>query len=198
MYVHNFKNRICQGDIYKNIEMKLDFEISNKKLSGKIKYQFGVVMTQDCDLEQDFNNRQLSTKNQRNRIISILLCPAFIPDDLRYGNHLKTSKIECGHLNSGLWAPIKKNKDKRYHFLEGEDIYLEYPPYFINVPDLIIDFKYYQTIPRDLFYNHFKNNYRISIDKLYREEISDRFTHYLGRIGLPNKDEESSRYICES
>ncbi len=59
--------RACQGDIYSEIRVTQ----SPKSLAEKegeeievteISYNYAIVLTQECDLEQDFKNRQ-SRKN---------------------------------------------------------------------------------------------------------------------------------------
>lgn len=197
MYNYYIKDRIYQGDIFKDIEIKLDFEIVGDNLHVKTRYfPYVIVMTQDCDLEQDFNNRKKSSDNQSNCILSILLCPVFSADDYRAGNHLKNAGLEIKNLNSGLWKPIIKNKEKRYYFLDTEVVDVDYKEEPVTVPNFLIDFKHYQTIQRDELYNKLKDHYYMSIDPPYREKISDRFTHYLGRIGLPEADEKSGGYNC--
>lgn len=199
MYSYHSKQRIYQGDIFRNIEIYTDFKIVDGKIkTKKIIFPYSIVMTQDCDLEQDFNNRKSSNEDQRVELISILLCPVFNSNDLRKGVHLENVEIKCSNLNGKLWDPVKKNKDKRYYFLKGEKVYLDYnQDKFKNVDDLIIDFKHYQTIPRDNLYDKI-NQYYVSIDPLFREKISDRFTHYLGRIGLPAEEKKFPNYRCDS
>jgi len=199
MYSYHFKDRIYQGDIFKDIEINVAIEIVNSVIDVKqINFPYVVVMTQDCDLEQDFNNRKNSNKNQRNCLLSILLCPAFRSDDLKDGDHFKDIEMNCTGLNSSLWRPIRKNQDKRYHFLDKGNFEIPYKG-MRAVPDLVVDFKHFHTFPRDEFYK-LKSHYFVSIDPLFREEISDRFTHFLGRIGLPEtkKDWGYCGTFCET
>ena len=190
MYSYNYRDRVYQGDIFKNIEINVGIKIVDGVLDlKKIKFPYAVVMTQDCDLEQDFNNRETSDENQRNRIISILICPAFSSDDVKGGVHFEEINIKCKKLNSGLWNPIKKNKDKRYYFLDEGEFNVPYKG-IKTIPDLVIDFKHFQTISRDEFYK-LNDHYYVSINPLFREKVSDRFTHFLARIGLPEPKKDS-------
>lgn len=55
------------------------------------------------------------------------------------------------------------------------------------IPELVIDFKHYYTIPTEEMYEAYKENYLASVEPLYREDLSQRFANYLSRIGLPTK-----------
>ena len=75
------------------------------------------------------------------------------------------------------WNFIKNNQDPRYHFLR-KDLDLQ-------VPELVIDFKHYYTIPRDFLYEKIEHHYLGTMSELFREFLSQRFAFYLSRIGLP-------------
>ncbi len=49
---------------------------------------------------------------------------------------------------------------------------------------LIIDFKHYYTIPRNILYQNL-DHYNVSITELHREQLSQRFAYYLSRVGTP-------------
>ncbi len=80
--------------------------------------------------------------------------------------------------NSERWGVIKKNKNERYHFLEKNEE--------LCLPNLIIDFKQYYTIPTHILYKLYKDHFVGSLKPLFREDLSHRFAFYLSRIGLPN------------
>jgi hypothetical protein len=49
-----------------------------------------MVLTQDCDLEQDAAARVASTKKDEDKFLqSVLLCPAYQSEALRKGEHLR-------------------------------------------------------------------------------------------------------------
>ena len=79
--------------------------------------------------------------------------------------------------NSGLWNHITKNQHDRFHFLPTDAKN--------DMPNLILDFKHFYTVPREEIYAIHKTKYKISINALFREDISQRFANYLSRIGLP-------------
>ncbi|MDR3292073.1 MAG: hypothetical protein LBT10_08010 [Methanobrevibacter sp.] len=160
-------------------------------------------MTQDCDLEQDFNYREKSHKS-RHYIPSILICPAYLAIKLKKGNHLENlsilfeekqqteyEKINFQELGKNLWDPIKNNNNVRYHLLKEFEINDS-----LKVPELIVDFKHYFTIYRDELYSKVNTNYFASLDPLFREQLSQRFAYYLSRIGLPNKTNNEQIGSC--
>ena len=111
---------------------------------------------------------------------SILLSPAYPADKLREGIHLEfigmdMSKI--GKTKSSNWRKIIQNETPRYHYLDKFDE--------IGLIDLVIDFKRYYTLPRQYLYSIREDSYLISLNELYREDLSNRFSNYLSRIGLP-------------
>ena len=111
---------------------------------------------------------------------SILLCPAYPADKLREGNHLsflglKMSRI--GKTKSTSWKTLKHNDNPRYHFLNKSEL--------TDLPELVIDFKRYYSVSRDYLYEIYNNCYSISLNELYREDLSNRFFNFQSRIGLP-------------
>jgi hypothetical protein len=137
-------------------------------------------MTQDCDLEQDKQNRSSAeSKNQDKFLQSVLLCPAYPAADIRAGTHLSDENLVMERLNSDRWKVVKGNNNARYHYLP------EHPDY--QIPESVIDFKHYFTVPREKISTTLKLQRRIgSVGELFREDLSLRFAQYLSRIGLPD------------
>ena len=92
---------------------------------------------------------------------------------LNMQNMGRRSKSKCGN--------IIQNEDKRYHYLNFDK----------NVPitECVIDFKHYFTVNINYLDSVYKEQYICSIDSLYRELISQRFSNFLSRIGLPDPAE---------
>jgi len=83
-----------------------------------------------------------------------------------------------GRIPSDEWRKVCQNNVYRYHYLGNAEEQ--------QVPELILDFKHYFTIPRDIAYRpDFKKCYLATMDDLFREHLSQRFANYLSRIGLP-------------
>ena len=146
---------------------------------NEIKYDYSIVLTQECDLEKDYKNRTTYKVDQDKYIPMILMVPAYLAGSLRNGNHLEVFKQKMRHINSDDWGKVKSNENKRYHYLLS-DINK-------NVPELVVDFKHYFTISRDIFYQKAMNlSYLASVTILYREELSQRFCNFISRIGIPD------------
>ena len=187
LYTCHNRSRVCQGDIFR--DWKYDYQIylneDNRLTIDKIDLPYIIVLSQDCDLKEDVDNRQafkkISNDNSEQEhdkyLQSILICPAYLAEQFRQGKHLANLNLRMQYMNKERWNSIKTKQKPRYHYLEG-DIDLQ-------VPNLVIDFKHYFTIPRDQLYNATEDHYLATVNELFRESLSQRFAYYLSRIGLP-------------
>jgi hypothetical protein len=193
IYEYHDRSRICQGDLFRDLEypekyLPKEHELDVEAL--KIPYLF--VLTQDCDLLSDCRNRENisvadcdtgeteSNNNHDKYLQSILICPAYPAKLLKKGDHLKRLKLKMFNFNktsSTVWNFVTNNQNPRYHFLEKK---MEF-----QIPELVIDFKHYYTIPRDILYTKVEEHYLGTLNELFRELLSQRFSFYLSRIGLP-------------
>lgn len=180
------KHGISQGDLFQDFNYVRWAELIEGNIetdeieieTDEIEIPFFVVLTQSCDLEKDFEDRNKSEKEKRDKYIqSILVGPAYIADLVRSGKHLEKAGLIMENYNSKRWNIIKKNNNERYHFLERNEE--------LGIPDLVIDFKQYYTIPTYILYKFYKNHFVGSLKPLFRENVSHRFAFYLSRIGLP-------------
>ena len=176
------KYSIFQGDIYQKFDYVRWAEPIEENIDvDEIEIPFFVVLTQSCDLEWDFEDRSKSENEKRDKYIqSILVCPAYIAELVRKGKHLEGLGLIMETYNSERWSVIKKNKNERYHFLEKSEE--------LCLPNLIIDFKQYYTIPTHILYKLYKDHFVGSLKPLFRDDLSHRFAFYLSRIGLPRID----------
>jgi hypothetical protein len=176
-YFINDNKRVCQGDILRDYDLGWVHYGTKAKEEVKLRVPYLVVLSQECDLEHDFNFRTTTQKTNDKYLQSILVCPAYHADKIRKGTHLETLKLQMQQLNSKIWPNVTSNQNPRYHFLHAEDDY--------QIPELVIDFKHYYTIPRDLLYLKKDDHYLATINIMFRENLSQRFAFYLSRIGLP-------------
>ena len=83
-----------------------------------------------------------------------------------------------GKRSKSKWQVIEKNNDPRYHFLSDSEKNV--------LPNLIIDFKIFYTLPYDYIFFRYADIYTCSLNELFRESLSQRFFSYHSRVGLPN------------
>jgi hypothetical protein len=188
--------RPWQGDIYKDVNLiqAVTFTIKSKgKREYNItetKYDYTVILTQECDLEQDYKNRVEPREDQDSYIQMILMAPAYLAESLRNGVHLEQYGQVMQHINTKDWNKVKKQENKRYHYIQADAE--------MNVPELAIDFKHFYTLSRDYFYNNIMNDsYFISMTILHREVLSQRFCNFLARIGIPD-DRNETKLLTDS
>jgi len=180
------KERIYQGDIFKDIEyIEQTIEKEGIIEISKIIFPLVIVLTQDCDLEQDFfNRRDTESKNQDKHLFSAIVAPLYNAEDFLNGNHL--SEL---NLKMQLIKKKKQGKDTtHYRFLKINEIpryhYLEFKP-DIPIVNSVIDFKHYFTIHIETLMKIKNEKFVCKVCELYREDISHRFANFLSRIGLP-------------
>ena len=145
--------------------------------SGEPRYHpYAVIVSQDCDLEQDFNVRQKQSVSDK-RLPNVLFCEVATADEL-FG------RVKA--LGSKLWDRIRINKDERYHFLQAVDASCDAQQ--IGMPEMGIDFKRYFTIPTDEMYKRIEigeAKRRCVLVSPYLEHLSSRFAYFLSRVALP-------------
>lgn len=169
-------NRICQSDIFQDVEVIENVSVQGGKiLITKLTFPFAICLNQECDLEQDFKLRE--DKSDKPRILHCLVAPVFLFEHFLSGNHW--DKIFAPSPGSKrkdtLIRKIMDNEIPRYHYLKFPDIHF---------PELLVDFKHFFTVNFDYLYSILDKRL-CSMDDLFREQISHRFSFYLSRIGLP-------------
>jgi hypothetical protein len=148
-----------------------------------IEHRFALVLSQDCDLEQDFSARSQASnaesehqfaERERRRLSCVLFCDAIPIDELR------------GRINDKrVFDFASKNKNERYQFLRQleptEDAQGK------GIPGgLGLDFKRYFTLAVEDVYAQISllKNRRAVLRTPYAEHLSVRFFEYQFRIAL--------------
>ena len=179
--------RLKQGDIISNVEyIESVVEEDGIIKVSKIVFPLVIVLTQDCDLTWDYDNRSKTSDMQDKFLISVIVAPIYNYEHFIRGEHLQ----EIGQKMATISTNPKKSDNKnlrnnetpRYHYLEFAD----------NIPivNSVIDFKHYFTVNVVNLQKHKQNHFVCSISTLFRERISQRFANYLSRIGLPEIGEK--------
>lgn len=168
--------RICQGDIFTDIEIIESFNVKGTQIQlDKISFPYVICLNQECDLENDFNCHS----NKDNKLLHIAIAPAFNFEDFLSGSHWAgifdvNSTAKRADTKTKL---IMDNEIPRFHYLNFSET---------NMPELIVDFKHFFTINRNVLYS--KLDKRLcSLDDLFKEKLSQRFSNFISRIGLPEE-----------
>lgn len=192
MYVPAINGRIRQGDIYGKVLVKDAYDTS----IGDITYDFVIVLSQDCDLLQDFRARKMLAEYQGEGdqstdpkklpdndkfVQNVLVCPAFVAETLRLGEHLASANMKMQTIHSDRWKPLMQNDSPRYHYLEANEEY--------GIPNLVVDFKLRLALPVEYLNN--QSSSRIArLEELYAHDLALRHSNYSSRIALPDELEE--------
>jgi len=175
-------NRVCQGDIFRDIEFIEHIEEKDGIVEvSKIVFPLVIVLTQDCDLEQDSKSRRPNQDRDQDKwLISVLVAPLYNLEHVYLGEHLSELGMEMQRISQkntpGKY--LKSNQRPRFHYLEFYDR--------VPIVPSVIDFKHYFSVNVNNLRRAKKTKFVCSVSTLFREDISQRFTSYLGRIGLPS------------
>lgn len=173
--------RVSQGDVYRGVEF-IEYVVEKKgniEIS-KIVFPLVIVLTQDCDLEQDSKIRyhKISVQTQDKLIISVLVAPLYNVEQVYIGEHLDQLGIKM-QMISKTKTPgkyLRINEIPRYHYMEF--------PEEVAISPSVIDFKHYFSVHVE-YLRRKKSDLVCRVSPLYREDISHRFASFLSRIGLP-------------
>jgi len=139
----------------------------------QISHTLVIVLSQDCDLDQDYTRRQNGKTD--NLLASLLFCSvALNDDDFRHGIGLNTKE----------WKKVLENREPRLHYLrvvpQADDTHNE------GLPDLVVDFRQYFSVPTaEAYLCAEAARRRCRLETPYAEHLSQRFFAYMGRVALP-------------
>ena len=176
--------RLCQGDILRDAEY-IEYAVEKAGIIevSKIVFPLVIVLTQDCDLEQDHYSRlpgQHATDGQDKWLLSVLVAPMYNFEHMLQGQHLSelglTMQMIPRKKTPGTY--LTSNQRPRYHYLEFS---LDVP-----IPPSVIDFKHYFAANVPYLRKLKRTNFVCSVTAPYREDIAQRFASFLARVGLPD------------
>ncbi|GEM_PF-358406 len=145
----------------------------------EITFPYAIVVTQDCDLEQDYIPRSQGKLNNNRIVKNVLLCEAM---DVR---EFLTKNQELRESDSARKLFLR-NKDERYHYLQNADA--DDDAIGEGLPGFCVSFKTYFTVPTDYLYHLAKMTQtmrRCVLKSPYLEHFSSRFHYYHSRVALP-------------
>lgn len=175
-------SRVSQGDIIRNVEHIEYVASKNGVLEiSKIEFPLVVVLTQDCDLAQDYKFRwaKPEASTQDKYLMSVLVAPLYNLEHVFTGEHLTDVGLKMATINKtkSPGTNLVNNETPRFHTLKfGSDV---------QIVDSVVDFKHYFSINVEYIKKHKQKNFVCQLSALFREDLSQRFASYLSRIGLP-------------
>ena len=176
IYVPSAGGALRQGEVLS--EFKHPYPDVDKLRNGAVElipeiHPYIVVISQDCDLEQDFGRR--AKGETRHLLASVLFCHAITEQEF-VGTYTDLGKDRL--------KVIRQNSEPRYHYLReaiGTEDRLRR-----GVPSLVIDFKRHFSVPTGEAYFWAESAARrCRLGTPYAEHLSIRFASYLCRIALP-------------
>lgn len=172
--------RIHQGDLLSNVQIQISSLNENKDIEvTDINFPYVVVLSQDCDLKQYFEaNKKARNEGLFNQYLpNVLIAPCYFNEDFKSGENLAFLNINQNRKSSEQLKFIKQERDPRYHYIKANEVF--------NIPDLYIDFKIYYAIPPTNLFSNYNSSYVATINALFRERLTQRYSNYISRIGLP-------------
>lgn len=180
--------RVAQGDMYRDVEYVERIAERDGILDVSIiVFPLVIVLTQDCDLEQDRTFRTEKKSSQDKVLISVLVAPVYPAELVFEGSHLSELDLKMAPIQKSATEGkyLMQNQRPRYHYLEF--------PRDVPIPPSVIDFKHYFSVSVEYLEGIRQERYVRTVSELYREHISQRFAAFLSRIGLPDEQGRSSQ-----
>lgn len=151
----------------------------------RVEHPLTIVLSQDCDLEQDFKVRHPAEGAPPNReaaeaspaaLTHILLCDAHEESELK-------KRLPDG-LGSKDFRRIAGNQNERYHRIESAEI----RDTGTDIEPLFLDFRRHFSIPCPAVYEQFASGSAGRTARLpayYLHDLNHRFYSYLARVAIP-------------
>lgn len=145
-----------------------------------------VVVSQDCDLERDRDDRKKKREDvgftkESNLLRIVFVCPAFPDERVLSGNYVPGAR----RWSSRDLALLKRDGDARYHRLR---------PLEAKFGNLLLDFKLVtgaHPTYLDSWISAHPESAIATLEPPFRDRLIQRFVGYLGRIPEPTDEEET-------
>ena len=185
-------NSLRQGEILTdlvqiqvNLESIETLQNPTDYLVNNVVHPYAIIVSQDCDLEQDFNFRFHKRGKERHRLPSVLFCEVIEAEELVQGE--RNQNI---FQSKTVRKNFQDNNDYRFHFIQA--IPEEFDVLGQGLPELGIEFKRYFSMPTGEVYRRIKLSHtqrRCRLQSPYLEHFCDRFHYFNNRIALPEQYE---------
>jgi len=172
---------VDQGDLLRDVEL-VEYALEDRGIIevSKIIFPLAVVLTQTCDVQDDYAVRWGRSKRRTPRkfMLSYLVAPVYNAAQLIGGTHLQDLAITPSMISSTTEKKsMLNNAHPRYHHLHfGDDV---------PIADSFVDFKHYFTASPTHLRERKQNGHVCRLGIPHREALSHRFAAWLSRVGLP-------------
>lgn len=168
-----------QGEILTGLQqVVLDVQSIGKPgdpLVNIVRHDYTIVVSQDCDLDSDYLARSATGERPPSKLVAgVLLCEVE-----------EATATKSNTPSSKLWEPIRSNRNERYHFLQA--VSADQDALGESLPELVVDFKRYFTIPAEELYARLKHGLqrRTRLVNPYLAHFANRFANFQSRVALP-------------
>jgi hypothetical protein len=168
---------------------------------NEVTVPLAVLLTQDCELEQDATARALEAQASANPDLLIdadvqkkhSSAPKYKVDSVVFCELVPTANLKASAAQQKeLWKRVTQNLDPRFHCLE--EVPLEGDSRGEGLPSMGCDFKRFFTVPTDEVYKRMELEQivrRCYLSTPYAEHLLQRFCNFLARIPLPENHDVS-------
>jgi hypothetical protein len=169
---------LAQGEIISNlVHTYLDVSSLGKSEIRIVEqiHPLSIILSQGCELEQDYRSRSGEKIGADKRIPCVLFCEVIHASDFR-GMSSSTQMLNR----------MSQNNDERYHFFQS--IATEVDAEGEGLPELGVDFKRLFAIRTDELYWRLdarEARRRCALQSPYLEHFCRRFANFLSRVALP-------------
>lgn len=176
--------RVSQGDVFREVEcIESVVERSGIIEVSKLVFPLVVVLTQDCDLEQNARYRSKEPPSTEDKkLFAVLVAPLYNAEQVFRGEHLSDLNLTMAPINKirTEGRMLMQNERPRYHYLDF--------PRDLPIVASIVDFKHYFSVSVAYLEKIRPEKFICRLSELFREDLSQRFAGYLARIGLPETE----------
>jgi hypothetical protein len=171
-----------QGEILSDlIHTRLAIESvgTGEPVVDDFKHPLAILVTQDCDLEQDFAVRQAGEVNYK-LIPCLLFCEVVTAEEM-------IERVADRSKKNWERMQIPLNKNERFHFFQRVEPSCDAQQ--IGLDELVIDFKRYFAVPTAEVYRRIElgeARRRFVLNSPYLEHLSSRFAYFISRVALPS------------
>lgn len=172
------------GAVYKDVSSFFVNKAGNSVHVHELNYSRVVVLSQSCDIEWNKKSRVSKNGKHDKILLTVLVAPLFDSVKATEGKHLNGFSMNMQAITRRVKDRARKYDIARHHILNTN--MFNNKGINIGFDEGIIDFKHFFTIPVNSLT---EDKYVDSIKLFHREKLSQRFSSFLSRIGIPEEPE---------